>query len=319
MIKKIVIFVFLLIVISVFGVVYLLNNNINGIINDKKTNNTNVIKTNRFYDKNNDELDYRLLFSYLCYNNDFYDVPVTDNYKAKFINNISKLYSFEQYNEDLYNYEVDDPNQMFSWVKLYEDNTFFIQLFIYKSAYDDQPKLNRELFFKYKVDENGFVDDIELIKEDVYREDDGTPIIRPNYRKFDKPENYANYFIEMIYGLEFAKYMKETEPYGHYEGADINDIEWQLKEYALTDNLKNSYDIKKGLIPDEIKKIAYNSFEGIGVFYQENYFSYSDDFPKGKKAIVPIELYCKGKSYYYNLSYSITDDYFLDSLSLEKS
>ena len=54
--------------------------------------------------------------------------------------------------------------------------------------------------------------------------------------------------------------------------------------------------------------------------YVDNYYGNKDykPFPKEKTMTVPIVLYYnyKEKSYYFNLSYSITDDNFLDSLEL---
>ena len=320
MIKKIILLTPLFILIIALGLIALFSYKYKNLIADKSLNNNVDIRNNDFYDTTYDSFDYKYIFHYLSFNTEYNDIPVTEHYKTKFKSNLSELYNFEKYNSSLYNYELSDLNQMFTSIEFdyLKENSFNIELLILKKPNDNYPMLNRVLYFNYLIDDNGFVDDIELIKEEIYREDDKTPIIRPNYLKFDKPENYANYFIDIVYGLEFAKYMKEIDPHGHYEETDINDIEWRLKEYALTDNLKKSYDINKGLIPKELKEVAYDSFEGIGVFYQQNYFSYSRDFPKEKKAIIPIELFYKEKSYYYNLSFSITDDYFLDNIFIVK-
>ena len=219
----------------------------------------------------------------------------------------------------MYNYDVSDLNQMLTNIEIdyIDKNKFNIELLILKRPSDDHPKLNRILYFEYFVDEKGFVDDIKFIRDEVFREDDGTPIIRPNSRKFDEPQYYANYFINMVYGYNFFDYRANILGYG--ENIEYNDeILWELKEYALTENLKGKYDLYEGLLPDELKQKAYIDFEDIVVSYKENYFSYHRDFPKEKEFTVPIVLNFNHKQYNYNLSYSITDDNYLDSISLEE-
>ena len=318
MIKKTVFLVCLYVAICIFGVMVLFENNVYRSANDKKFNNIIDIKTNRFYDKNEDKIDYQLLFSYLCYNNNYNDVPVTISYKNKFKKNLSEIYYFEKYNNAKYDYEQDEPNQMDSWVLLDENNTFHIQLELLKNYYDDMPKINRVIYFKYKLDKNGYVDDIEFIKEEVFREDDGTPIIRPNARKFDYQDYYyANYFENLVLGIDLIKFNYSC-PFFYDKERPIEDIEWEMKEYALTNNLRNQYDLNKGLVPDKLKEKAYENDESITFNYANNYFSYKNDFPKEKMATVPVYLDFNDESYNYLLSYTITEDGYLDNISLEE-
>ncbi len=318
MIKKIILFTSLFILIITLGVITLFCYEDKNINDDKLLNNKLDIKNNKFYDKVYNGFDYRFLFHYLSFNTEYNDVPVTEHYKTKFKLNLSEVYNFEKYNSALYNYESSDLNQMLTRIEFdyLKENSFSIELLILKKPSDNHPMLNRIIYFNYLVDENGFVDDIEFIKEEIYREDDGTPIIRPNNRKFDAPNNIARYLENLVYGFDFIKYKNERE-WIHY-GYSIDDIEWEFKEYALTDNLKKSYDINKGLIADELKQWAYKNKEDITLYYPEDIYMDYNKFPKDKKSKIQVKLYYNGMYYDYNLSYSINDDMYLDSISLEK-
>ena len=148
----------------------------------------------------------------------------------------------------------------------------------------------------------------------MYREDDGTPIIRPNNRKFDVPENVAGYIENLVYGMDLIKYKRKN---GYYDNI-IDEIEWEFKEYALTDNLKKHYNINKGLLTDELKQQVYKNEKNITMYYPKEISMYYSKFPKEKTSMLPIRLYYDGIYYNYNLSYSITDDYFLDELKLDE-
>ena len=317
MIKKIIIIWLSILLLVIVGLIVLTSNKdkdnvLTGNISDSTID-------NRFYDKIGSSINYDFLFDYLCYNNNYNSIPVTEKYKVKYKNCISELYDFEKYNTEMYNYEETAPNQLLTFVDCDYKSSFIVKLLILQSVYDDHPKLNKKLFFNYTVDDRGYVDDIEFIGEEVYREDDGTPIIRPNNRKFDNKDNcYANYFEYLVLGLDYLKYDKEV--LGEREDDGYQDIEWEMREYALTDNLRLKYDLNNGLVPDVLKEEAYKNYDQIGFRYKNNYFSYYKDFPKEKTVTIPIVLYLDSgnKQYTYNLSYSITDDCFLDELKLDE-
>ena len=325
--KKIkMIFFVLSILIFLLFIVVLFNQN-----NKKKINNNGITISNHvetyknefyesYYGKTN-YIDYKYLLKYLCFNVDYENVPVTKNYKNKFKHSLSELYNFEKYNSLLYNYEISDSNQMLTRIEFdyLNENNFRVELLIQKEPFDNNTFLNRELYFTYFVDENGLLDDIKFIREEVYREDDGTPIIRTNFRKFDDNSEYFNYFEYLVLGLDLIKLNAEIDINAIGE-RNIENIEWKMKEYALTDNLKKHYDINQGIIPNELKSQAFKNKEIIVFSYVDNYYGNKDykPFPKEKTMTVPIVLYYNynEKSYYFNLSYSITDDNFLDSLEL---
>ncbi|MBR3288219.1 MAG: hypothetical protein IKI71_00455 [Lachnospiraceae bacterium] len=315
MIKKIIIIWLSILLLVIVGLIVLTSNKdkdnvLTGNISDSTID-------NRFYDKIGSSINYDFLFDYLCYNSNYNSIPVTENYKVKYKNCLSELYDFEKYNTEMYNYEETAPNQLLTFVDCDYKSSFIVKLLILKSVYDDHPKLNKKLFFNYTVDDRGFVDDIEFIGEEVYREDDGTPIIRPNNRKFDVPENVAGYIENLVYGMDLIKY-KRKNGWGDYYDNSIDEIEWEFKEYALTDNFKKHYNINKGLLIDELKQQAYKNEKNITMYYPKEISMYYSKFPKEKTSMLPIRLYYDGIYYNYNLSYSITDDYFLDELKLDE-
>lgn len=245
------------------------------------------------------------LLEYLLWNNDYKNIPVTENYIKNNESSISDKYGLTNYTGVIKEFGIDD-------------DTLILDCGIYDGPYDEFILIKKQ-YYKYFLDENGLLDDIRFIREEVYREDDGTPIIRTNFRKFDDNSEYFNYFEYLVLGLDLIKLNAEID-INAIGGRNIENIEWKMKEYALTDNLKKHYDINQGIIPNELKSQAFKNKEIIVFSYVDNYYGNKDykPFPKEKTMTVPIVLYYnyKEKSYYFNLSYSITDDNFLDSLEL---
>ena len=300
--KKIVLF-FLLFIFTIILIIATL------VYNSKKTNtNDRTIGINNnysteYYNVKTGRVRVGSLLEYLLWNNDYKNIPVTENYIKNNKLSLCEKYGLINYTGVIQRFGIEDSD------------TVIFDCGIYDGPYDEFILIKKQ-YYKYFLDENGLLDDIKFIKEEVYREEDGTPIIRPNSRKFD---NYLiNYFEYLVLGIDYLKY--DREEFQGRDNGNYQDIEWEMREYALTDNLKRRYDLNKGLVPGELKEEAYNNNDRIGFCYKNNYFSFRKDFPKEKKATVPIELYLDygNKQYTYNLSYSITDDYFLDDIFIEK-
>ena len=159
--------------------------------------------------------------------------------------------------------------------------------------------------YKYFLDEEGLLDDIEFVSEEVYRNDDWSINIVPNRVKFD--EFVLDKYEYLIYGYGFTKYRYDS-------GFDIDlwpelfdEVQRDFNEYALTDNFKSKYNIYKGLLDDKEKEDAIFNDKDI-----ELDMDGLDRTPEG----LPMKIIYPYKTVNVMMKYVVTDDGYLDDLKL---
>lgn len=280
-----------------------------------------------FYNVNNKKAYAPEIIYEFLYYSDFENVPVTKKFANKFKDvTISKYYNIEKYS-------IENRQE-------YDDNIcYFICC---KERKGSDPLWIKKIGFKYYLDSNGFLDDIELVSEDIYRDDEGNLIPKPNRIKFLKSaELPRNHIDNIIYGIDYIAY-KVNDFKNEYYAYDQNFDEMMnsFKEFALSDNFKNKYNQNNGLLFDNIKNFLYKNKYDFDIIIKDEYYSYE------LNNIVPIkiviqktpysddrfeiikngtEIDCElitdyyNLNYDYNLHYSITDDGFLDDIYLEES
>ena len=112
------------------GIFVLLNNNTFNICKDNRSDANTNIGVYNYYDEYTKILKYNSLFYYLCYNTDYNNVSVTDNYRNRYKDSLSEIYSFKQYNTEIYNYDIYSYNQMLTTVQIdsQDENIFRVDL-----------------------------------------------------------------------------------------------------------------------------------------------------------------------------------------------
>jgi hypothetical protein len=159
--------------------------------------------------------------------------------------------------------------------------------------------------YKYFLDEEGLLDDIEFVSEEVYRNDDWSINIVPNRVKFD--EFVLDKYEYLIYGYGFTKYRYDSGFDRYSWPLSFDEVQRDFNEYALTDNFKSKYNIYKGLLDDKEKEDAIFNDKDI-----ELDMDGLDRTPEG----LPMKIIYPDKTVNVMMKYVVTDDGYLDDLKL---
>ena len=159
--------------------------------------------------------------------------------------------------------------------------------------------------YKYFLDEEGLLDDIEFVSEEVYRNDDGSINIVPNRIKFD--EFVLDKYRNLIYGYGFTKYRYNSGFDEYSWPLSFDEVQRDFNEYALTDNFKSKYNIYKGLLDDKEKEDA--------IFNDKDIVLDMDGLDRTPEGL-PMKIIYPDKTVNVMMKYVVTDDGYLDDLKL---
>ena len=219
--------------------------------------------------------------------------PVTKKYINKFGDK-----SFAEY-YNILNYD-------YNFVDIIDRNKNELEISCEREMHmGEDPICFRVQKYKYFLDEEGLLDDIEFVSEEVYRNDDWSINIVPNRVKFD--EFVLDKYENLIYGYGFTKYRYDSGFDRDLWPLSFDEVQRDFNEYALTDNFKSKYNIYKGLLDDKEKEDA--------IFNDKDIVLDMDGLDRTPEGL-PMKIIYPDKTVNVMMKYVVTDDGYLDDLKL---
>ena len=306
MLKKIIIIVIVCIMIFASIIICRLNSNLeksSTAVTVQEAQNDNLVSDSetqdpyeKYYSFGSKELYVPTLIDSFMWIGNYDNKPVTKKYINKFGDK-----SFAEY-YNILNYDYND-------VEVIDRNKNELEIICSRLPNIGSNRLIhfRVQKYKYFLDEEGLLDDIEFVSEEVYRNDDWSINIVPNRVKFD--EFVLDKYEYLIYGYGFTKYRYDSR---FDFDSDVwpelfDEVQRDFNEYALTDNFKSKYNIFKGLLDDKEKEDAIFNDKDI-----ELDMDGLDRTPEG----LPMKIIYPDKTVNVMMKYVVTDDGYLDDLKL---
>lgn len=244
-----------------------------------------------------------------------------ENYK---LNPIDKSYLKDSFVDDRgfthqYSYEVIFENNDLDQNELVID--------CYKKILDKNLTTNprfdkntKSIYFKYSLNKRNKLETLTYVDEDLYYDEDFRCVI--DGVKFNE-RNFAYILASLCHGEDYYKnyfYYWETGYFLNYRTTTHYKDKFGLRKSIINkelfEKIVNDYEnkVKSG---DESAKIDEVLIDTTSLIYSKIPEKRPEDF--FKEGLCPVELVHDGKKYHYYIHFNVTDDYYLDDLTVEKA